>query len=272
MNTFGVGTIVMLLALGLAQTTCQHGGDRQPRTPAIDPAPVLGLPAPPVAIPSPPTPRAAETSSVMVYIKLVIDKKYNLLARLVGGKRNSIWQRTTYDAANPWWNNPLIAYAEPPFLDADVIGRADADVITGRGASGNVLVRLTMVPHADVAIKTSPSSDAMKGKATGLISTVAEFYDGRWVEMVREESRRITFEFDTCDPLQNLEVIGHESRAIPTFALERYTRDEEKWEPRINWPEQFKSGDWRVVIYGSDATIEVTSYRYVQQSVAGAQR
>jgi hypothetical protein len=90
--------------------------------------------------------------------------------------------------------------------------------------------------------------------------------------MVHQDDRKITFHFDTCDPLQHMEVVRRETRTIPTFTFERYTRDEMKWEPKSNWPGQAESGDWHVVIYGRDATLEVTSYRYVQQSVNAVQR
>jgi hypothetical protein len=62
----------------------------------------------------------------------------------------------------------------------------------------------------------------------------------------------------------------HETRqTIPAFALERYTRDETKWEPRSNWPAEAANGDWHVVIYDKDASLEITSNRYIEQSVAG---
>jgi hypothetical protein len=251
---------VIVLALGLTQATCQQDLGHQAENSSIDNL----VSAPSVPTSPVPTPQNAGTSSVMVYIKVGLDKKYGLLARLVGGKRNSTWQSADYDAANPWWDNPLIAYAEPAIPDADVVGRSDSDVFTGRGASRNVVVMVTLVPHIDVSVKTNPASDCIKGTATCVISTLAEYYDGRWVNMVREVDRTITFSFDNCDPQEQLEVIGHESRGIPPFALERYTRDQSKWEPMSDWPSQARREDWRVVIYGRDAVLEASSCRYVR--------
>jgi hypothetical protein len=211
---------------------------------------------------------------VVLYVKIVVDKKYNTLAYLLGGMRDSTWERTHYDAAKPWWNNALVGYAEPPIRNADVIGRDDAQLMTGHGASGNVTVHSTLVPHADVAVKTIPASDAIRGTLTTTISTAAEYYDEHWTQMAHETDRKVTFRFDTCDPNRPVEVVGHETRPIPAFALERYTRDEKRWEPKSSWPGDgaAESGDWRVVIYGKDARLEITSYRYVPASVAGAQR
>jgi len=70
---------------------------------------------------------------------------------------------------------------------------------------------------------------------------------------------------------RRVEVIGRETRTIPAFALERFTRDQQKWEPKSRWPVLAKSGDWRVVIYGSIATLEVTRYRYIQPPAAATQ-
>ena len=257
-NLLGVGMAALVLILGLAQTGCRDPGTKSPVAGPLQPAAAA------------PARQAAGPCCMTLYVKVVVDKKYGVLARLLGGMRDSTWRRTVYDPANPWWRNPLIAYADPPFRDADVIGGADADSFSGDGATDNVAIRTTLVPHIDVAVKTIPRSDGIRGTLTTTISTVAEFYDGHWAEMVRQDGRKVTFSFDTCDPLQRTEVIGSETRTIPTFTFERYTRDEMKWEPKSNWPGQAKSGDWHVVIYGKQATLEVTSYRYVQQSVRSA--
>lgn len=267
MNILRVGMPALLLALGLTQTNCQGGSAPQVRTPIIAPVSAPVAPAPPLL-----ADQAPSTSSVMVYIKLVIDKKYGTLAHLVGGMHDKSWQRTTYDAANPWWSNPLIVYADPPFPDADTVGRADAQVMTGHGASANVAVQVTLVPHADLTMKTIPKTDAIRGTITTTISTAAEFYDGHWAEMVHETDRKVTFSFDTCDALRPMQLVGHEKKTLPAFIFERYTRDHEKWEPKSHWPGQAESGDWRVVIYGTNATLDITSYRYVQSSVAAAKR
>lgn len=211
----------------------------------------------------------AVTSSVMVYIKLVIDKKYSVLAQLFGGMRDNTVQLTVYDPAKPWWNNPLIAYDELAVQNADIIGHADADAITGQGAIGNVTINVSMVPHADVTIKTIPKSDALKGTITATISIVAQFYDGEWVEMVHVADRKVTFSVNTCDPRQRPERIAKESRTIPAFTLERYTRDEQRWEPKTQWPKEPKSGDWRVAIDAKNVTLEITGYQYAQPADVG---
>jgi hypothetical protein len=131
-------------------------------------------------------------------------------------------------------------------------------------------VKVALIPHADVSIKTLPRSDGIRGTITTTISTVAEYFDGHWTQMVLESDRPITFRFDTCDPDMRLEEIGQETRSIPSFAFERYTRDELKWEPRSDWPRDAESGDWRVVIYGKNAVVNVTSYRYVQSAAPDA--
>jgi hypothetical protein len=166
--------VVPGLVLVLAQTACQYGGDGRPG--ATMSAPVRPLISP--------MPQAAQTSGVMFYIKVVIDKKCNALAHLVGGMRDGAWERTEYDAASPWWKNPLIVYREAGFEDAQVMGRADAQVITGQGASGNVTVQVTLVPHAVVAMKAMAGSDGIRGTITTTISTAAEYDDGHrhWVK------------------------------------------------------------------------------------------
>src|SRR5271170_7911870 len=73
----------------------------------------------------------ASPSSVMVYIKMVVEKKYGVLAHLIGGKRDSTVRHTLYDVNHSWWDNPLIAYAEVPFAHPDVIGQGDAQAISG---------------------------------------------------------------------------------------------------------------------------------------------
>ncbi|QNN21844.1 hypothetical protein HED60_06005 [Planctomycetales bacterium ZRK34] len=258
-----IGVSAMLVAGMLAMTQCQHIAEYQPTTPETAASPAIERPLEPQALP---TTAASSSCSVMVYIKVVIDKEYNLLARVVG-KRDYTWKRVKYDADNDWWDNPLVIHVDPPLLNADVAGHADAQIITGQGASANITVKVKLIPHADVSIKTLPPSDGIRGTITTTISTVAEYFDGRWTQMVLENDRPVTFTFDTCDPHRRLEEISRETRTIPTFAFERYTRDELKWEPRSAWPKVAVSGDWRVVIYGKNAIVHVTSYRYVHQAV-----
>jgi hypothetical protein len=255
MKILGLGIVVVLLGLGLTLIISQRHGDR-PSSASMSTSEISAI--------SLSTPPNAATSSVMVYIKVVIDKKYGALAHLVGGKHDNLLQHTVYDVANPWWSNPLIVHADAAIDHADVTGRTDAQALNGHGASENVTVQLTMVPHADLAIKTNPRSDCIKGTITTVIDTTAQYYDGHWVEMIHESDKPVTFTFDTCDPQQRVEVIGHETRTFPAFTLERYTRDHQKWEPKSAWPQQMESGDWHVVIYSKNAVLDVTRYRYVQ--------
>jgi hypothetical protein len=207
--------------------------------------------------------------SVMIYIKTVAETRYGLLAHIVG-KRDITLRHTEFDPDLDWWDNPLIAYADPPFDHPDVIAQADSDAITGEGASANVDVQLTLVPHAVVAVQSRPRCDAIKGTITVTISTIASFYDNDWTEILRIKDRRLTFSFDTRDPNGDFEQIMHQTSAAPPFSLERYTRDQEKWEPMTLWPDNFKSGDARTIIYGKDAIIDVTGYRSVERPMPEA--
>jgi len=243
-----------MLALVLTYTACQDSYRHAPSDRAEQPVSLMTTPAS----------QPAGPSSVLVYIKMATEKKYGLLAH-VGGKRDITERSGTYSAENDWWDNPLVVYGDLPFARADVVGRADAETITGRGSSTNVGLRVTLVPHADVALRTTPVSDAVKGTITVTINTVADFFDGDWVEMIRATDKRLTFTFNTCDAGKRLEQTAHETRTVPAFSLERYTRDREKWEPRSSWPDEPETGDWRTVIYGKDAVLDVTAYRYVQR-------
>lgn len=240
---------------------CQRGGGD---VECAERAPIVAPPGAVNVATLPPSEPKAAGSSVTLYIKVVMHKKYGLLARLLAGKRDSTWRSTDYDPANPWWENPPVVYTDPPLLAVDAVGRADARVITGEGSSDNVRIRLSLTPHADVAIRTIPSSDAVAGTLECTISTVGEFYDGEWVEMVRVADRKVRFEFDSRDPPDQMEVISEETRTIPDFVFERYTRDQQKWEPRSNWPSQGESGDWRLVIVVQEATLRTTRFRKVK--------
>ena len=211
-----------------------------------------------------PATQPAGPSSVMVYIKMVVDRKYGVLAHIVGNRDSSV-RDPDYDATKRWWENPLVVYADDPFAHFDVVGQADAEKIVGVGAGANVDVGLTLIPHAVVAMRTLPGSEGIKGTITVSISTIDDFYDGGWTEMVRTKDKLLTFNIDTCEPGRKLEQVVHENRTIPTFSLERYTRGHEKWEPRSRWPAEVKSGDSRTTIYGKDATLDVTGYRYAGQ-------
>ena len=211
-----------------------------------------------------PTTQPDNPSSVMVYIKMVIDKKYGFLAHVVG-KRDLTERDIVYNIKNNWWDNPLIVYADAPLAHADCTGQADAEAIIGEGVSSNADVRLTLTPHAVVTLRTNPPSDGIKGTITVSINTLDEYFDGDWTQMVRTRDKLLTFNFDTCDPGKPLEAILHETRTIPSFSLEHYTRDHDKWDSRKHWPDENKSGDARVVIYGKDAVLNVTGYRYAGQ-------
>jgi hypothetical protein len=245
-----------ILVLSLAHIACQS---------IAGPTPEAATPAPaqPVILLSTaaPTSQPQSPSSVMVYIKMVIEKKYGFLAHIVG-KRDFTERDIVYDIKNNWWDNPLIVYADAPFVHSDVTGQADAEAIVGEGVSSNADVRLTLTPHAVVSLRTNPPSDGIKGTITVSINTLDEYFDGGWIEMVRTKDKLLTFSFDTCDPGRPLAPILHETRAIDSFSLEHYTRDHDKWDSRKHWPEENKSGDARVVIYGKNAVLNVTGYRY----------
>lgn len=247
------------LMLALALIACQSSS-----TPPDKPAAVAPLAQTTWLATTAPTSQPVGPTSVMVYIKTVVEKKYSLLAYLVG-KRDITIRHTVYDVNQSWWDNPLIAYADAPLAQADVVGQADAQAIIGQGNGDNISVKLTLVPHALVAVRTVPACDGLKGTITVSISTVADFFDGAWREMLRTTDRQLTFSFDTCDPHKPLRQIMHETRTIPAFSLERYTRGQVKWEPKSAWPDQPESGDGRTVIYGKDAILDVTGYRYAER-------
>ena len=204
-----------------------------------------------------------QASSVLVYIKVVIQKEFGWAARNLGGMRDHTWRRTLYKRSNRWWENPLIVHSDPPIFEPDLIVGSNSASLTGEGSSKNVKVRVNLVPHADVSVKTIPRSDAVEGTITCVIAARASYYDGRWVEMVHEVDRTVTFNFDTRDPAQAMEVMDVETRRLPLFEFERYTRDQIKWEPQSRWPSSPVNGDWHVVIYGQDAVLKITRYRHM---------
>ena len=201
-------------------------------------------------------------SSVTVYLKLVIDKDYGMLAKL-SGKRDSSERSEPYDIANAWWDNPLVVYLEPPLAAPDTIAAADARPISGEGSSKNVAVELTLIPRAEIAIDTTPASHAVAGSITLTISSVASYYDGRWEQMVDVKDRRVTFNFDTRAPGRPVVATGQETRQIPQWAFNRYTRERERWETRSQWPAEPQSGDWQTEMTGRNIAINLTGYRYL---------
>ncbi len=210
----------------------------------------------------------AQASSVLVYIKVVIRKEFGWVAKNLGGMRDNTWRRTLYRPTNHWWENPLIVHSDPPIIKPDLIVDSDGQTMTGGGASKNITVRVHLVPHAELTVKTIPPSDAVQGTITCVIFAQASYFDGKWVEMVHEVDRTLTFKFDTRNPAQAMEVMDVETRTIPLFEFERYTRDQIKWEPKTRWPGTAVNGDWHVVIYGRNAVLKLTRYRYLQPDKA----
>jgi hypothetical protein len=103
----------LLVALFLTQAACQGVAERTARVANTTAPAALDTPAQ-----HPPTRQGAGTSSVVIYVKVVVDKTYTVLADVLGGMCDSTWERTEYDAANPWWKNALVGYAEPPLRGA----------------------------------------------------------------------------------------------------------------------------------------------------------
>ncbi len=236
-------------------------------TAATGAAPAAG--GTPVGTPGPTTREVlpAGFTSVRVFIKMIISKQYGVVAK-VAGNPNTVDRRMEYVAANPWWVNPLVVYDEMHRIpDPDLSAGSDSEEIIGQGKSSNVTVDLTLVPHADIAIKTMPKCEGMKGTITATIASISEYYDGQWVEMSRMD-KPLVFNFDTCDPKQTLIPIGVETRTVPDFAFERYTREKEKWEPRTAWPGKPESGDWRITVNGKSAKLQFTAYRYGKPAAA----
>ncbi|NBB94914.1 MAG: hypothetical protein GVY16_04150 [Planctomycetes bacterium] len=212
------------------------------------------------------TPSASLTflTSVKVYIKLVIDRKYGLLAQRAG-KEDSKVQRMVDSPENKWWDNPMVVYEESPLSrDPDLTAGFDGKEIAGLGKSANATVAITMIPHAEIAIATLPKCDGLKATITVRITAASGFYDGSWTKVVRVENKAVVFSFDTCDPSRRLEAVSSKTRTLPDFAFERYTRHEVKWEPRNAWPTQPENGDFWTTIYGSDGVIDVTAYKYLE--------
>jgi hypothetical protein len=131
-----------------------------------------------------------------------------------------------------------------------------------------VSVDLTLVPHADITLKTLAASDCLKGTITATITTISDYYDGKWTRVADVRDREIAFDFDTADKSRPLRPTTSETRTMPPFSFERYTRDREKWEPRSAWPATPKSGDWRSRIYVKDVKLRMTGYQYQERVTA----
>jgi hypothetical protein len=203
----------------------------------------------------------AGPTSVRVSIMMVIHKEYGILARL-SGKKNVTETNEPYDEGRSWWDNPMVIHRDPSFPNSDVTADADSAAIAGRGKSANVSVEMTLVPHADITLNTLAASDCIKGTLTATITTVSDYYDGKWTPVAAVTDSPVAFAFDTSDKSRGLRPIASETRTMPPFAFERYTRDREKWEPRSAWPATPRSGDWRCAIYEKDVKLDITGYRY----------
>jgi hypothetical protein len=194
---------------------------------------------------------------------MVVHKKYGLVARIAGNK-DSTMTDTAYSAAKSWWDNPMVVYQDAAFRNSAVTAGADSATITGSGKSANVAVDLTLVPHADITLKTLAAGDCEQGTLTATITTVSDYYDGKWTRVADARDTPIAFDFDTCDKPGPLHPTTSETRTMPPFSFERYTRGQEKWEPKSAWPTTPKSGDWRSTIYVKDAKLVITGDQYVQ--------
>ena len=211
----------------------------------------------------------AGPTSVRVSIMMVVHKKYGLLARVAGNEDSTVTDQA-YSAGKSWWDNPMVVYQDVSFPNSGVAAGADSAAIKGRGKSANVSVDLTLVPHADITLKTLAASDCVKGTLTATITTVSDYYDGKWTRVADARDTPIAFDFDTCDKSRPRRPTTSETRTLPPFSFERYTRDREKWEPKSAWPSTPKSGDWRSTIDVKDAKLEMTGAQYVQPSAATA--
>jgi hypothetical protein len=196
---------------------------------------------------------------------MVVHKRYGRLARL-SGKRDVTVADEPYDAGKSWWDNPMVIHQDASFPNSAVSAGADSATITGRGSSDNVSVDLTLVPHADITLKSLAASDCVKGTLTATISTISDYYDGKWTRVADARDTPIAFDFDTADKSQPLRATTSETRDMPPFVFERYTRGRKKWEPRSAWPTAPKSGDWRCTIYVMTPKLVMTGYQYAAPS------
>ncbi len=203
-------------------------------------------------------------TSVMVYFKSITDKKYGWLAHRIG-KIDLTVNSTSYDQRKNWWENPPIVYEETPVANPDTTGGADCEVIKGHGTSSNIELWVRLIGHADVAVKTTPQCDCMKGAITATTTASHSYHDGDWTEVVSVKDKLLTFRFDTCDKSKILEALGADNRTIP-ISFERYTRGKRKWEPKSTWPATPERGDVKTVFYATDAQLEITGYHYGEQS------
>lgn len=212
---------------------------------------------------------AAQTS-VLIYLKSVTVKKYGWLAQQVG-YRNTTVALLIYDPRMDWWTRPALLYEDTPISSPDAVGGADCAVMKGIGGSSNVDVTLALTCHADVAFKTLPKADCIKGTITATLTASANFFDGRWTNVVTVIEKPVAFKIDTCDPSRRIRPIGAETRNIPIF-FEAYTRGRTRWLSRTQWPGKPERADVRVVLYARDAQLDITGYRYDDASSKNPQK
>jgi hypothetical protein len=72
----------------------------------------------------------------------------------------------------------------------------------------------------------------------------------------------ISFAFDTADQSRTLRPTTSETRDMPAFSFERYTRDRQQWKPKTAWPTTPKSGDWRCTMLVTNPKLVMTGYQY----------
>ena len=252
-------TLAVLLCLASLQLMCQGGSGPPIDDQSIVTAAVITKSA--TTLPAGPT-------SVRVCIMMVVHKEYGLLAH-VSGKRDITVTDKPYAAGKNWWDNPMVIFQDPSFPNSALAAGASAAPIAGSGKSANVSVEMTLVPHADITLKTPATSDCIKGTLTATITTVSDYYDGKWTRVVNVSDKPVVFNFDTSDESRPLRPTASESRTVPPFTFERYRREHEKWEPRNAWPTNPKSGDWRCTIYVKDAKLAITGYQYAESAPGG---
>ena len=107
------------------------------------------------------------------------------------------------------------------------------------------------------------SSSISTAESIGLSGgRIAVGYAGHRSGPLRARDTPIAFDFDTADKSQPLRATTSETRDMPPFVFERYTRGRKKWEPRSAWPTAPKSGDWRCTIYVMTPKLVMTAYQY----------
>lgn len=248
----------ILLSLVSLQIVCQNGA-----APPKDAQSTDALHAGETITTTAATTLPAGPISVRVSIMMVIHKEYGALAHLMG-KRNVTVTDEPYEAGKSWWDNPMVIHKDVSFPNSAVSADANSAPIAGRGQSANVSVEMTLVPHAEITLKTPATCDCIKGTLTATITTVSEYYDGKWTRVAAATDQKITFNFDNSDKSMSLRQTITETRTMPSFSFERYTRDRQKWEPKSAWPADPQSGDWRCAIYVKDAKLMITGYEYFE--------